>query len=533
MTLGLVVFAATYLLISVQRLPFVHLNRPAASLLGAVAMVVLGVLPLSDAYAAIDFDVLVFLLGLMLIVGYLEVGKFFEWAAEWILRRAGTPERLLLGVVVGGGLLSALFVNDTVCLVVTPVLLAAIGPLRVKPTPYLIGLAMGANVGSVLSVTGNPQNMLVGIWSGASFGGFLAHMLPVGGGGLAITHLYLRWAYRAELREPFRERLETVPVALDRPLVVKGLTLFGVAVVAWLAGGSLPLVAITAGAAQGRAHRVRGVCANRGAGDAADARVGDRRAGCDGLTCRLAEAPDPLLGNHHVVEPDAARDRVRDIVLRPEGIELQIHGGPELDIGRARCGRRVIALRAVGARRTEVVLHPIPDPHGIGEALDQDVVVPHFEYRPRVRCHVGIEFGVNLEARPRVVGCGERGPADERVAPVGAAAARAGMHLHPVIVEIENGIGTAAAPHRLDREGDPVVSERSDARLRVRPVAGRVVAAEPHARVVPGRAGLVLGVPAHVQLVLPGVEALVEVRGLRGCVAAVRGELHRRRPTTP
>ena len=212
-------------------------------------MVVFGVLPLVDAYAAIDFDVLVFLLGLMLIVGYLEVGKFFEWAAEWILRRARTPERLLFGVVVGGGLLSALFVNDTICLVVTPVLLAALGPLRVKPTPYLIGLAMGANVGSVLSVTGNPQNMLVGIWSGTSFGGFLVRMLPVGVGGLAITYGYLRWAYRAELAEPFRERLETVPVALDRPLVVKGLALFMVAVVGWLAGGSLPLVAIAAGAA--------------------------------------------------------------------------------------------------------------------------------------------------------------------------------------------------------------------------------------------------------------------------------------------
>jgi Na+/H+ antiporter NhaD/arsenite permease-like protein len=247
-TLGLAIFAATYFLIAVQRLPFVHLNRPAATLLGAVAMVVFGVLPLADAYAAIDFDVLVFLLGLMLIVGYLEVGKFFEWAAEWILRRARTPERLLLGVVVGGGLLSALFVNDTICLVVTPVLLAALGPLRIKPNPYLIGLAMGANVGSVLSVTGNPQNMLVGIWSGASFGGFLAHMLPAGVGGLAITYGYLRWAYRAELREPFRQRLETVPVTLDRPLVMKALVLFGLAVIAWLGGGSLPLVAITAGA---------------------------------------------------------------------------------------------------------------------------------------------------------------------------------------------------------------------------------------------------------------------------------------------
>src|SRR5213594_2127611 len=248
MTTGLLIFAATYVLIAAQRLPFLRLNRPAASLLGAVAMVVLGVLPLADAYAAIDFDVLVFLLGLMLIVGYLEVGKFFEWAAQWILARARTPERLLLGVVVGGGLLSALFVNDTICLVVTPVLLAALGPLRVKPNPYLIGLAMGANVGSVVSVTGNPQNMLVGIWSGASFGGFLAHMLPVGVGGLAITYGYLRWAYRADLREPFRERLEAVPVTLDRPLVLKGLTLFGVAVIAWLGGGSLPLVAITAGA---------------------------------------------------------------------------------------------------------------------------------------------------------------------------------------------------------------------------------------------------------------------------------------------
>jgi Na+/H+ antiporter NhaD/arsenite permease-like protein len=246
---GLLIFAATYLLIAVQRLPFVRLNRPAAGLLGAVAMVVFGVLPLPVAYASIDFDVLVFLLGVMLIVGYLEVGKFFEWAAEWVLRRAVTPHRLLLGVVVGGGLLSAFFVNDTICLVVTPVLLAALGPLRVRPNPYLIGLAMGSNVGSVLSITGNPQNMLVGIWSGASFGGFFLHMLPVTAGGLAITYGYLRWAYATELDEPFGERLESVPVSLDRPLVVKGLVTFAGAVIAWLAGGSLPLVAITAGAA--------------------------------------------------------------------------------------------------------------------------------------------------------------------------------------------------------------------------------------------------------------------------------------------
>lgn len=248
MIAGLAIFAATYLLIAVQRLPFIHLNRPAASLIGAVAMVVAGVLTPQQAYAAIDLDVIVFLLGLMLIVGYLEVGKFFEWAAESVVRRAGTPARLLAVAVVGGGLLSALFVNDTVCLVVTPVLLAALGSLGVRPVPYLLGLAMGANVGSVVSVTGNPQNMLVGIWSGASFGGFFVHMLPVGAGGLALTYAVLHRAFRTELAHPFPRRPEGSRVALDRPLVIKGLAAFGVAVAGWLAGWPLPGVAIAAGA---------------------------------------------------------------------------------------------------------------------------------------------------------------------------------------------------------------------------------------------------------------------------------------------
>lgn len=231
-----------------QRLPFVHLNRPAAGLLGAVAMVAAGVLTPAQAYAAIDLDVIVFLLGLMLIVGYLEVGHFFEWAARSVLRRVQTPARLMAAVVIGGGLLSALFVNDTVCLVVTPVLLVALSAVRVRPTPYLLGLAMGSNVGSGLSVTGNPQNMLVGIWSRSSFGGFFIHMLPVAAGGLAITYAALRWIFRTELRGRFPERLETATVDIDRPLVFKGLAMFGVAVVGWLAGWSLPGVAIAAGA---------------------------------------------------------------------------------------------------------------------------------------------------------------------------------------------------------------------------------------------------------------------------------------------
>ena len=172
MTAPLAVFALTYFLIAVQRVRWLHLNRPAAAVLGAVGMVTLGGLPLADAYAAIDLDVLVFLLGLMILVGHLELGGFLEAAAVWMLGIARTPRILLVLVVLGSGLLSALFVNDTVCLVFTPILVAALAPLEIRLTPYLVGLATGSNVGSALTIVGNPQNMLIGLWSGIGFAEF-------------------------------------------------------------------------------------------------------------------------------------------------------------------------------------------------------------------------------------------------------------------------------------------------------------------------------------------------------------------------
>ncbi|HXE56416.1 MAG TPA: anion transporter [Gemmatimonadales bacterium] len=248
MAVPIAIFAATYLLIAVQRVPYVHLNRPAAALLGAVAMVAVGGLPLEQAYRAVDLDVMVFLLGLMILVGYLELGGFFEAAGAWLLRRAGTPARLLLLTMAGGGALSALFVNDTICLVLTPVLLAALKPLGVRPVPYLVGLAIGANIGSALTFVGNPQNMLIGVWSGLPFARFALALLPAVGGAMAIAYGVLRMVYRRELAGPLPAPVVPGAYPVDRRLVGTALALFALALVGWVAGGSLPLVAIGAGA---------------------------------------------------------------------------------------------------------------------------------------------------------------------------------------------------------------------------------------------------------------------------------------------
>jgi Na+/H+ antiporter NhaD/arsenite permease-like protein len=135
---AIAIFALTYILISGRRLKILPLNRPAAALLGAVLMVTCGVMSSKEAYHAVDYDTLVLLLGMMLISAYLFMAGFFEWAADWILRKASSPQTLLAYVVVTSGLLSALLVNDTVCLMMTPLVVAVMVRGKLPLPPYLL-----------------------------------------------------------------------------------------------------------------------------------------------------------------------------------------------------------------------------------------------------------------------------------------------------------------------------------------------------------------------------------------------------------
>jgi Na+/H+ antiporter NhaD/arsenite permease-like protein len=200
-SLAICIFLVTYALISGRRLKVLPLNRPAAALLGAALMVVTGVLTPQQAYRAVDYDTLVLLLGMMLISAYLFLAGFFEWAAEFVLRIAGTPQRLLLYLVVASALLSALLVNDSVCLMLTPLVVAVIVRGRLPLFPYLMALATSANIGSVATLVGNPQNMIIGIHSGISFLRFSASMLPVAAVSLAISYFILRFSFRDILKE--------------------------------------------------------------------------------------------------------------------------------------------------------------------------------------------------------------------------------------------------------------------------------------------------------------------------------------------
>src|SRR5574341_730147 len=187
---ALVIFIITYIFIGLRQVPRVHIDRPAGALVGAVLMIVFGVLTLDQAFAAIDMQTLL----------------------------------LLVLVALSSGLLSALFVNDTICLLYTPIILEVTIQLRVHPLPYLLALATSSNIGSVMSVTGNPQNMLIGIYSKVPYLSFLGALFPVALAGLVVSVLVIRFVYRKEMQtDAFFSRPATPEYYVRKPLLIKTL----------------------------------------------------------------------------------------------------------------------------------------------------------------------------------------------------------------------------------------------------------------------------------------------------------------------
>ncbi|HEY5911223.1 MAG TPA: anion transporter [Verrucomicrobiae bacterium] len=246
--LAIGIFGVTYLLISGRRLKVLPLNRPAAALLGAVLMVACGVMTPERAYRAVDYDTLVLLLGMMLISAYLFLAGFFDWAADWILRRAGSPQALLLYLILTSGILSALLVNDTVCLMLTPLVVVVMVRGKLPLPPYLLALAMSANLGSVASLVGNPQNMIIGHMSKIPFLRFSASLLPVAAAGLAIQYAVLRVGFRKILSEAVIHRPEAQPRRLNRGLLGLSLGVLALVFVGFVAGLDLSWTALAGGA---------------------------------------------------------------------------------------------------------------------------------------------------------------------------------------------------------------------------------------------------------------------------------------------
>jgi hypothetical protein len=130
------IFILTYAGVAIGRFPGLRLDRAGIALTGAAFTVAVGAISPEEAYRAIDLDTLALLLGMMIIVGRLQLSGFFRLAARWALAHAHSQPVLLDAVASAAALLSAFLVDDAVCLVMAPLVIETTRTLRRDPVPY-------------------------------------------------------------------------------------------------------------------------------------------------------------------------------------------------------------------------------------------------------------------------------------------------------------------------------------------------------------------------------------------------------------
>lgn len=221
-SLPLLVFAAVYLGMALGRVPGLAIDRTGVALLGLIVLLATETLTLDEAGDAVDLPTIALLFALMIVSAQFQASGFYMACADAITRAAGSPARLLAGLVAVTGALSALLTNDVVVFALAPLVCTGLMARGLDPRPYLVALAGAANAGSAATLIGNPQNILIGQMGGADFWSYALHATPIALVSLVCVHLAVRWTWRDALAKPPGEPPQTSAPEMDRFQTMKG-----------------------------------------------------------------------------------------------------------------------------------------------------------------------------------------------------------------------------------------------------------------------------------------------------------------------
>lgn len=245
-----ILFGLTYVALAVGRIPGLRTDRAGIAVIGAAAMLGTGVIGLEAAAKGVDVETIVLLFGMMVVVAHLRMSGFFALATDRISRRFAGPKTLLGVTIALSGVLSAFLVNDVVCVALTPLILQLCRKLNRPPIPYLIGIATASNVGSTATITGNPQNIIIGSLSHISYLRFAARLAPIAIVGLLINYAIVAFVYRRTLAAPVVTEIGSKPtcarIKLHRKLLIKSSSVTLIAIALFFTGLPIAIIALAA-----------------------------------------------------------------------------------------------------------------------------------------------------------------------------------------------------------------------------------------------------------------------------------------------
>lgn len=245
---ALIIFTLSYLVIAGGKAPGLVLDRASAAFVGAVAMVAFGVLTPAQMLDGINGDTLLLLVGMMIVTEHLSSAGVFRYVSWAAVRRFRRPRTLLVAITIVSGGLSAFLVNDAVCLMLAPLVVQLARDAGLRPLPFLLALAFGANAGSTATLTGNPQNMIIGTLSGVSYVRFAAALALPALVALVIVAVVLLLAFRADLPPAHIGESKLSRPLLDGPNAIVGFIAVAGLLVALFGGANLAVSALGAGA---------------------------------------------------------------------------------------------------------------------------------------------------------------------------------------------------------------------------------------------------------------------------------------------
>lgn len=226
--LSIIIFAVTYFFIASEKV-----NKTIAAILGASGVLLLGLVSFEDAIAAVDFNVVFLLVGMMTSVYILSRTGFFEWVAVGVAKFAkGDPWLIMVLLLTVTAILSAFLDNVTTIIMLVPVTILIMQILEVSPVPFVIMEAIVSNIGGTATLIGDPPNIIIGSQAGLSFNSFLAHLGPV----VVIVFLafmatvFLLFRKKFNVSDEVKARLkDAIPhlAIVDKAMMIRSLIVFG------------------------------------------------------------------------------------------------------------------------------------------------------------------------------------------------------------------------------------------------------------------------------------------------------------------
>ena len=233
------VLAATVFVLMYAVIVSEKIHRTVAAMLGAVIMMLAGVLPIDTALHHVDFNTLGLLVGMMILVGVTSHTGLFDFVAIWAAKKANAePKKLLTYLAIITAVFSAFLDNVTTVLLMVPVTFSITQKLHLKSMPFLLTQILASNIGGTATLIGDPPNIMIGsAVKELTFVAFIENLAPIAILNMIIVVFIMEYVYKDSLKTKPELQQEVMSMdahkalkdrkLLRRALFVLGLTVLG------------------------------------------------------------------------------------------------------------------------------------------------------------------------------------------------------------------------------------------------------------------------------------------------------------------